>query len=179
MHGVIFSELKKYVDERLGESAWPKLLDAAGFSGRIFMPVATYPDADAVTLITTAVKVTGLTADGILEDFGCFIVPDLVKLYGHLLDPSWTTLDVIEHTEETIHSVVRSRNPGAAPPELHCSRPSKDEVVIRYSSPRRMCAIAKGIARGLANHFKESVVVSESACMLKGAQQCRITVRSA
>lgn len=179
MHGVIFAELKKYVDDRLGESGWPKLLEEAGFAGRIFLPVTTYPDADAVTLVTAAVKITGLTADAILEDFGAFMVPDLVKMYGHLLDKGWKTLDVIEHTEETIHMVVRSRNPGAAPPELHCSRPSKGEVVITYGSPRRMCAIAKGIARGLAAHYGESVRVSESACMHKGDPHCRISVRQA
>ena len=96
-----------------------------------------------------------------------------------MLDAGWRTLDVIEHTEETIHKVVRTRNPGAAPPELQCARPSKDDVVITYASPRRMCAIAKGIARGLAAHYGEAVRVSESACMRKGDPQCRISVRTA
>lgn len=178
MHGVIFSELRKYVEDRLGASAWDKLLREAGFSGRIFLPVMTYPDADAVALVSTAVRITGRSADALLEDFGAFIAPDLLKMYGHLLDQSWKTLDVIEHTEETIHKVVRARNPGAEPPELSCARPSKDEVVITYSSPRRMCAIAKGISRGLATHYGDSVRVSESTCMLKGDPQCLISVRT-
>ena len=179
MHGVIFSELRKYVDDRLGASAWDKLLVEAGFAGRIFLPVKTYSDADAVALVSTVVRVTGRSADALLEDFGAFIAPDLLKMYGHLLDPSWKTLDVIENTEETIHKVVRARNPGAAPPELQCTRPSKEEVLVTYSSPRRMCAIAKGIAKGLAAHYSESVRVSEGACMLKGDPECRISVRYA
>ena len=178
MHGVIFSELRKYVNDRLGASAWDKLLVEAGFAGRIFLPVKTYPDADAVALVSTAVRITGRSADALLEDFGAYIAPDLLKMYGHLLDQSWKTLDVIEHTEETIHKVVRARTPGAAPPELSCARPSKDEVVITYSSPRRMCAIAKGIARGLATHYGDSVRVSESTCMLKDDPQCLISVRT-
>jgi hypothetical protein len=178
MHGVIFSELRKYVEDRLGESAWPKLLEEAGVAGRIFLPVKTYPDEDALTLVSTAVRLTGRAQDALLEDFGAFIAPDLLKMYGHLVDKDWKTLDVIEHTEETIHKVVRARNPGAAPPELQCSRPSKDEVVITYASPRRMCAIAKGIARGLAAHYDETVRVGERACMLKGDPECRITVRT-
>ncbi len=117
MHGVIFPELRKYGDDRLGASAWDK-------------------------------------------------------------DESWKTLDVIEHTEETIHKVVRVRNPGAAPPELSCACPSKDAVVITYVSPRRMCAIAKGIAKGLAAHYSESVRVSDNACTLEGAPQCQISIRT-
>jgi len=53
MHGIIFSELKKYVDERLGGAAWGALLEKAGMSGRIYMPVQEYPDADAVKLVAT------------------------------------------------------------------------------------------------------------------------------
>jgi predicted hydrocarbon binding protein len=42
----------------------------------------------------------------------------------------------------------------------------------------RMCAIAKGIARCLAAHYRETVRVGERACMLKGDPECRITVRT-
>ncbi len=177
MHGIIFTELKKYVDARLGGQAWGTLLQKANMPGRIFMPVKEYPDADAVTLVTTASAITGKPAAAILEDFGEFIAPDLVALYGSLLRKEWRTLDVIEHTEETIHRVVRHRNPGARPPELKTRRPSEDEVVLVYASPRKMCAVAKGIARGLARHFKETVTIGEKTCMLTGARQCEISVR--
>jgi len=40
-----------------------------------------------------------------------------------------------------------------------------------------MCAVAKGIARGMARHFKETVATSESSCMLAGAKECRISVQ--
>jgi len=72
---------------------------------------------------------------------------------------------------------VRHRNPGARPPELRCQRVGPDEVVVVYSSARKMCAVAKGIARGMARHFQETVAVNESACMLVGAKECPISVR--
>jgi len=62
MHGIIFSELKKYVDDRLGGAAWGALLEKAGLSGRIYMPVQEYPDADAVKVVTTASAITGRPA---------------------------------------------------------------------------------------------------------------------
>jgi len=177
MHGIIFAELRKYVNDRLGGQAWASLLGEAGMADRIFMPVEEYPDRDAVTLVTTAARLTGRPAAAILEDFGRFIAPDLLRMYSSLLDRQWRTLDVIEHTEETIHRVVRTRNPGARPPELRCERPGPAEVVVHYSSPRKMCAVAKGIARGLADHFKEEVTIEETSCMHAGAPECRIVVR--
>jgi hypothetical protein len=77
-------------------------------------------------------------------------------VYGPLLDSEWRTLDVIQHTEETIHRVVRMRQPGAAPPRLRVDRASPDEVAIHYDSPRRLCAVARGIVRGVAKHFGEN-----------------------
>jgi predicted hydrocarbon binding protein len=177
MHGIIFSELKQYVVSRLGAAAWGTLLEKAGMPGRVFMPGQEYPDADAVALVSTASAIIGEPAQGILEDFGEFIAPALMEMYGSLIPKEWRTLDVIEHTEETIHTVVRRRNPGAHPPELRCQRLDPDEVVVVYSSPRKMCAVAKGIARGMARHFKETVTVSERSCMLAGARECRISVQ--
>ncbi len=94
-----------------------------------------------------------------------------------LLRKEWSTLDILEHTEETIHRVVRSQNPGADPPQLRCTRVGPEEVVISYASPRKMCGVAKGITRGIAKRRAENVAISESVCMLRGGPTCEISVR--
>ncbi len=86
---------------------------------------------------------------------------------------------MIEHTEETIHRVVRMRQPGAAPPRLHVERKSPDEVVLTYDSPRRLCAVARGITRGVAKKFEERITITDRACMLSGASKCLISFRLA
>ena len=50
---------------------------------------------------------TGQPTLALLEDFGQFIVPSLLRMYGHLLKAGWKSIDVIEHTEGTVHTVVR------------------------------------------------------------------------
>lgn len=177
MHGLIFAELQKYVDTNLGGDTWNKLLEESGIGFKMYTPLQEYPDQEAVALVTTASEMTGKTTSDILEDFGKFIVPDLMNMYRSLIKPEWKTLDLIEHTEETIHRVVRIKNPGARPPRLKCSRPSSDEVVITYDSPRKMCAVARGIASGVAEHYNEQVRITESACMLEGSPSCKISVK--
>jgi len=180
MHGIIFSEMRKYVDARLGPSGWANLMKEAGMpKSKMYLAIEEYSDQEAVALVTAAAKLTGKPAAAILEDFGEFIAPDLLKMYGNLIDPTWKTLDLIEHTERTIHTVVRIKNPGARPPELQVSRAGKDEVVITYSSPRKMCAVAKGIAKGVAKHYNEHIVISESSCMLQGRGSCKISLKLA
>jgi hypothetical protein len=94
-----------------------------------------------------------------------------------LLKREWRTLDVIEHTEETIHRVVRMRQPGAQPPLLRAERTSPNEVVLFYDSPRRLCAVARGIGRGVANHFQEPIVIEERRCMHRGDPGCVIAYK--
>ncbi len=179
MHGLIFAELKRFVDEGHGPGVWDLLLRESGIGAKIYLTMEVYPDEELVRLATTASTITGAPLGQILEAFGGFLAPTYFKLYGHLLKPEWTTLDVIEHTEQSIHRVVRIKNPGARPPELRCVRTSSVEVLLVYNSSRRMCSVAKGIAKGLAAHFRESIRISESTCMLRGATDCRITIKLA
>ncbi|MBA3258296.1 MAG: heme NO-binding domain-containing protein [Gemmatimonadales bacterium] len=179
MHGIVHVELQKYVIARHGRPVWLDLLKQAGIGNKAYLVSQQYPDTDIVALVTAASAMTKTTVPAVLEDFGEFIVPDLLDMYRPLLKPEWRTLELLEHTEGTIHSVVRLRNAGAAPPQLQCRRVGPSEVHLRYNSARKMCAVARGIVRGVARHFEESVTIVESACMHRGAPACKISVKRA
>jgi hypothetical protein len=140
MNGIILMELSKYVEAKLGQGAWERLLQDNGIGARMYVPLENYPDQEAVALVTAAAQRTG-------------------------------------NAEETIHEVIRRVNPKANPPRLKCERPSPEEVVIHYASPRKMCGVAKGIAKGIANHYGERVALMERACMHRGAPHCEISVK--
>ena len=178
MHGIIFGELKKLVDTKLGGDTWRELFKDTGLGPKVYMPVTEYPDAEAVALIEAIARRTGKEPRTIMEELGEFIAPDLLALYRHMVKPEWRTLELLENTEETIHRVVRLRNPGARPPELRTDREG-DEVLITYRSARRMCGVAVGIVRGLALHYGETIEIKELSCMLDGSSACRILVKRA
>ena len=177
MHGMIFSELQNYAETKHGRGTWNALLKKAGLKSRVYLAVREYPDADMVALVLAASAMTGLPVSAVLEDFGNFIVPSLMSLYRHLLKPEWRAIDVIDHTEGTIHSVVRVKNHGAKPPQLKTKRLSPDEVLLVYTSPRQMCALAIGIGTGLGQHFHENIEAKQTMCMHKGAPRCEILFR--
>lgn len=177
MHGIIFAQLNSFVVSKFGQESWTKILKESGLGDRIYMATTTYPDEEIVKIVTGASSVLGKDANSILEAFGQFLVPGLMRIYGSLVKPNWKTLDLLEHVEETIHAVVRARNPGADPPALECTRVSEREVQIVYRSKRKMCAFAKGMVTGVSEHFKEIVSIAETACMHKGAANCTIVVR--
>jgi hypothetical protein len=174
MHGIVFGELKQYVTARLGDSVWTELLAAAAIGPKLYLAIQEYPDEELGAILQAACRRTSLSAAAILQDFGDFIGPHLVQMYRMYILPEWNTLDVIEHTEERIHRMVRVQHRGARPPYLSTTRRSADEIVIHYSSERRLCAFAKGIALGIARHYGEQLGIRDLTCMNKGAKTCEI-----
>jgi len=179
MHGTIFAELEKFVTAQLGEGAWGKLTKEAGIApGRTYKPRFIYPDEELVALVQTGSKITGIPIPALLEAFGEFIAPQLLEMGRGSIQPSWRTLDVIEHTEESMHTVVRLDMPGAAPPYLTASRTAPNEVTVTYTSPRKLCAVGRGICRGIAKHYGESIEIEDTRCMHRGDSDCLMMVRS-
>lgn len=174
MHGIVFGELKQYVTARLGESSWGELLDAVAIGPKLYLAIQEYPDQELGAILQAASQRTGMATAAILQDFGDFIGPHLVRMYRMYILLEWKTLDVIEHTEERIHKMVRLQHRGARPPYLSTTRRSEDEIVIHYSSERRLCAFAKGIAMGIARHYGERIDIRDLTCMNKGAATCEI-----
>lgn len=177
MNGMVFKELQKYVEARLGAGAWQAIHKDAGLPSKPYLATDHYKDDEAVALIGAAAGRAGKDASELLEDFGAFIAPDLIRIYRSLIPPGWSALDLIEHTELTIHRAVRLQTPTAEPPELKSCRVSAGEVVVTYTSRRRLCAFARGIISGVAQHYKERLAIVETTCMLRGGEACTITVR--
>lgn len=176
MHGLIFTELQKYVTNKYGYTTWKTLLEKASLDSKIYMPTQVYPDSEVLTIVDTASKATGLGTADILEDFGEFLVPDLLKIFASSVKPEWKTLDMLENIENTIHRAVRAREPSATPPQLVCKRLSPNKVEIVYTSARKLCPLALGLIKGVANHYKEKVKIKETTCMLRGDSECKILV---
>ncbi len=180
MHGIIFSELKKFVKENMGAEGWRSLLkDAFNDKYRMYLPTRQYPDGELVTLVDTASKSSGIAMPDLLNAFGEFIAPALLNMYRTYVRPEWKALDLLENTEETIHKVVRLREKDSAPPRLKAERKSPDELVIYYSSERKLCHVAAGIASGVGKAYRENLTIEQKTCMHRGDEQCEIVVKAA
>jgi predicted hydrocarbon binding protein len=175
MHGIIFNQLRGYAQARLGEQGWEALLREAGLPSRIYLAFQSYPDEEAVALVSAASRKTGRPVRFLLEDFGEFIVPNLLKIYRGSIKPGWTILDVVENVE-SIHDRVR-RDPHATPPRLECQRVDKMTVRVVYSSPRKLCGVGIGFIRGLSLELGQRTEVKESQCMHEGASHCEFVVK--
>jgi predicted hydrocarbon binding protein len=179
MHGLVFAQLKRFVVDRDGPERWNEVAAKAGVGSRVYLPDDTYPDEEIMKLVGAAATAASADVQDVLEEFGAYLAPVLLKMYSAQVHPSWKTLDLLLHTEETIHRVVRLRDPKADPPRLKARREGPSKVVVEYSSARRLCSLARGIIQGVAKGYGEKVQISEPECMLKGAKTCQLVVETA
>jgi hypothetical protein len=128
VHGLIFFYIQKFADSlSAGRSS---VSAAAGISGVArdvrgrYLPSGVYPDGEAVALLESIAETLGEPLAETATRFGEFLAPHLVKVAGSLVDPAWRTLDLVEHTEDLIHAMVRTTQPGAEPPVLEAVRVS-------------------------------------------------------
>lgn len=178
MHGIIFFYIQKFADvATAGQTAWWQLRETVATGAARYLPNGTYPDAEAVGLLQSLADRTGESLPSLAERFGEFLGPHLVRVAGRHIDPAWRTLDLIEQTESIIHTMIRATNPGAEPPVLEAVRHSPNELHLVYGSSRQLCTLARGIMKGVARHYGETISIAETSCMLKGDPFCSFVVQ--
>ncbi len=159
MYGIFHVELQNYIETKYGHDVWRATKKKAGLEDRFYMTVSTYLDSEVFALIDVVSDLTGVSRAHLFEDFGEFIAPTLMKTHEPLINPKWGLADFLLNTEEAIHRVVRLKNRGAQPPRLKFEQVGPNELHFYYDSPRRMDAVAKGIIKGIARHYGETVTI--------------------
>ena len=176
MHGSVIHGFKQFVLVKDGPAAWDSIAASAG-SGGWYHATQIYPDDEFKVLVDRTAAHWQRPVSDVVAEFGESLAPVLLDMYQAFVDRRWRTLDLLMASESVIHRTVRMRDPLASPPQLQTERVRADEVHIRYASPRRLCAIAVGLCRGLAAHFRERVSIDQPQCMERGDPNCRLVVR--
>jgi len=183
VHGLIFFYLRKFLAAAARGTAGDGAASPEGSTASVvaktarYLPTGVYPDAEAVALLQEASQTTGTPLGDVVERFGEFLAPHLLKVAGAEIDPAWTLLDLVEHTESIIHAMVRIKNPGATPPVLETLRVNDRELQLIYRSPRRLCRLAAGLIRGMADRLGETIEVEETSCLNSGDPFCTFVIR--
>ncbi|RZK28200.1 MAG: hypothetical protein EOO57_21450 [Hymenobacter sp.] len=177
MHGTILTLLKRYVQTQYDHSTWVKLVELSGLDSGDFSHKEVYPDEHVYALVGQAAEMTGMAAGELHEKFGEYLVPDLMYMYQKYLNPDWRTLDMLEHTEHTMHYQVRRQHADNAPPVLDVKRLNENELLINYVSARRMGGLAVGIVRGLAAYYDEADRIDVMPTTSEDGEHVQIHVR--
>ena len=174
MHGLIFASLRDYLATEHDAAIANEVL--AGEPQ--YTLSEAYPDEQFLALLERACARTGLSHEEFLFEFGVFTAATtFARLYSVLFRSSLTARDFLLTVEDPIHEVVRVSMPEARPPALVVTDLGVDGLEIVYTSPRRICALLRGLVEGTARVYDETIDVEEVECMHRGGSACRFELR--
>lgn len=179
MEGIILLGLHRYVCEVLGEPVWQKVQALPGLSNRIYLPLQRYPEYELQNLVRLISNETHLSASRLLEDFGEHLMPEMIRMYGPMIDSNWKLMDVLDNLIVVFQRIGRVKKSAL---ELQAimsgSRLSNSDGVLLYSGPEGLCSLIKGMVRGFAAQRNEIAAISEGKCMREGHSACELRVRA-
>ncbi|MGI9112491.1 MAG: heme NO-binding domain-containing protein [Gaiellaceae bacterium] len=172
MHGLIFTGLRDYSLQRLGEQEAERV-----WGGRRYEPTEAYDDDEFRARLDDLREATGDDPGDLERGFGIFAAETtFADLYPDYYARNDETLGFLLGIEQTIHTLVRATIRGARPPNLHVRRFGKDGVLVSYTSERRLCALLEGLVRGVSSHYGGTVRIEQIQCMHRGDTGCVFTV---
>lgn len=174
MHGLIFASFRDYL---LTEHGADVAKDVLAGEPQYTLSEA-YPDEQFLALLERACPRTELSKDELLFEFGVFTAATtFARLYSVLFNASPSARAFLLTVEEPIHDVIRVALPDARPPELALTDFGQDGLEIVYTSPRRICAMLRGLVEGTGRIYGETLEMDEPECMHRGDPACRVIVR--
>lgn len=162
MHGIIFSNLFKFIRENHGYDTLKEIKKDAGVNTTFYDTTKSHPDSELQNLVASACKVLNVDGETLLETFGSYIAPGLLQTYKSFMKPEWDCMDLLEHVELTMHRAVRASTKDTSPPILKIKRLSKSQIQLDYSSERKMISLGVGIIKAIGQHYNEDLIIERN-----------------
>lgn len=172
MKGVVFNLLEDVVTRDHGADAWDAILDAAGVDGA-YTSLGDYGDDELGRIVGAAAVALGRPEDEVVRAFGREAAPRFLARFpfddGHASAAAFlATLDDVVHPQ--VGQIFR----GSTLPRLEPELAADGRLVLRYASPRRLCAFLEGMVEGVALLFGEAVAIEHETCLRRGDHACTL-----
>ncbi len=158
MKGVVFTELLEMVEDTFGSEMADRIILTSDLpTGGAYTAVGTYDHQEAMRLVSSLSRETGIAVPELLRTFGQHLFHRFVKLYPHFFARSRSALEFLGQIDQYIHLEVQKLYPDAELPVFEYEAGGQDRLIMVYRSKRALADLAEGLMRGCATHFGETI----------------------
>jgi hypothetical protein len=163
LKGIVFTEFLDMASQRFGDDLVDDMIDdAKPPHGGAYTSVETYPHTEMVALVSSMAHRTGLAVDALLEVFGRHLFGRFYVRYPSFMDSTPDVLSFLMGIETIVHTDVRKLYPDAQLPQFETTRLSPDQIAMHYQSIHDFSALAVGLIKGCAEHYRCELVIERS-----------------
>lgn len=177
MKGIVYTLFNDLVEEKFGLEVWDELLQrCAPESGGIYTASATYGDDELLGMVATLSEITGAPVPTLVSAFGEYSMQVFGQQFPMLFE-NRDAKSLLLSVHDVIHVEVKKLYPGALPPMFEYEDPAPDQLVMKYHSPRKLCAFAEGLIIGTGKHYGVEIQQTHTLCMHRGDDHCRFELQ--
>lgn len=158
MKGVIFNVVQEVVEELFDADTWDDLLDEADLDGA-YTALGDYADTELLAIVAATCKVTGMSAEEVLQTVGHHALPKLASRVSGSLTDAPDAFSFIRKVNDIIHPEVLKIYPDSIPPAFEFEDHA-DGLVVQYRSARNLPSLAHGLLSGVSLLFDEEISVT-------------------
>lgn len=164
MLGLVFTELMEMVEDHFSPAMADAVLQDARLSNDgAYTAVGYYDHAELMRIVDALAARSGVPADELVRVFGKHLMGRFTVLYPQFFARSPTLFDLLCAIDGHIHVEVRKLYEHASLPRFEVVERSAGKLVIRYTSPRSLQALAHGLIEGAADYYGQPGQVSLQA----------------
>lgn len=173
--GVLFDVVREVVAELLGEDAWDRAVESAGFEGS-YTSLGNYPDEEMAELVVLLSESAGLSVDETLRTVGIHGWRHLELRQPELVAGVDDMGTLLHSLNNVVHTEVRKLYPDSFVPLFGITDEGPNRWLVTYESERRMCRLAEGLLLGFSDARGLSTTITHVACMNHGDGNCVLDV---
>jgi hypothetical protein len=174
MKGVVFTEFADMVEGRFGMVMADAVMAKSASDG-VYTSVGDYDYAELIAMVAELSRLSQVPIEELVEAFGHYLFGRFVAGYPEMFVGVDGALDLLEQVEDKIHVEVLKFYPTAALPRFDIQRDGS-VLHMRYSSPRCLGDLARGLIRGCLEHYETPGTVTAEPEQEDGSV-VRFTVR--
>lgn len=160
MKGVIFTQFIDYLESAHGYALVDKMLSRTKLANDgAYTSGGNYPHSDFESLVNIAAEILGLSPGELLEGYGYAMTSFFYKHYHAFFDQKSDVFDFLVSIDNHIHPEVLKLYTDVELPTFNKISRSDDELVIEYTSPRKMGDFACGLIKGSLDHYGVDAVM--------------------
>ncbi|GAB6843268.1 hypothetical protein HNR00_002194 [Methylorubrum rhodinum] len=180
MKGVVFTEFLDFVSGSLGADMADDIIDDADVaSGGAYTAVGTYPHTEMQALVVALAHRTGTPAPDLLRLFGSHLCRRFVAKYPEFFEAKTSLFDFLDSVDGHIHVEVHKLYPDAELPVFRLNRRGADTIDLDYESCRPLEALAEGMIRAAADHYRQPVAIDTSRVEEEAGSFVRFSIQHA
>lgn len=177
MKGIVFNIFSDLVTESFGWETWDQLIERTQpGSEAIYTSGDVYPDEELMAYVTELSKITRASQPELVRAFGKYMMHKFKSIHPEFLEGQ-DAKSFLASVHDVIHVEVKKLHPDSLLPTFEYEDPAADELVMIYSSERKLCALAEGLIDGVAEVFGQEITIQHPQCMHEGGESCRLELR--